>query len=69
MVGIGALAGGAFFFFHHRKQKSPGFSRSQLPEMSDARYDGGYITNRRPSEDSIDYPDFSREVLQVSLPT
>ncbi|KAJ6171213.1 hypothetical protein N7470_000280 [Penicillium chermesinum] len=68
VVGLCALAGAAFFFYRSRKQKSGAYQRSHMPEMTDARFDGAYITNRRPSEDSIDYPDFSSQVLQVTNP-
>lgn len=77
VVGAAALAGGAFFFYRSKKQKSdPGFRGmpegynrdSQPPSMSDSRFDGGYMAQRRQSNGSIDDDhDFSRRILQVCL--
>jgi len=78
VVGVAALAGGAFFFYRSKKQKSdPGFRGtaggynrdSQPPSMSDSRFDGGYMAQRRQSNGSIDDDhDFSRRILQVTNP-
>lgn len=77
VVGVAALAGGAWFFYRSKKQKAAGFrgttggySRdSQPPSMSDSRFDGGYMAQRRQSNGSIDDDhDFSRRILQVTNP-
>lgn len=75
VVGFAALAGGIFFFYRSRKQKAAaryggavGYGRdSQPPSMSDSRFDGDYMAQRRQSNGSIDDDhDFSRRILQVS---
>lgn len=76
VVGVAALAGAAWFFYRSKKQKAEGFrgttggySRdSQPPSMSDSRFDGGYMAQRRQSNGSIDDDhDFSRRILQVRV--
>ncbi|KAJ5570515.1 uncharacterized protein N7459_009945 [Penicillium hispanicum] len=77
VVGVAALAGAAFFFYRSRKQKTQGFGGaaggygrdSQPPSMSDSRFDGEYMAQRRQSNGSIDDDhDFSRRILQVTNP-
>ncbi|KAJ5082829.1 hypothetical protein N7532_011872 [Penicillium argentinense] len=75
VVGVAALAGGAFFFYRSRKQKAEGgagatgFSRNSHQQMSDSRFDGSYMAQRRQSNGSIDDDhDFSRRILQVTNP-
>ncbi|KAJ5679671.1 hypothetical protein N7462_007915 [Penicillium macrosclerotiorum] len=78
VVGVAALAGGAWFFYRSKKQKAEsgfrgtagGYGRdSQPPSMSDSRFDGDYMAQRRQSNGSIDDDhDFSRRILQVTNP-
>ncbi|KAJ5391346.1 hypothetical protein N7509_006836 [Penicillium cosmopolitanum] len=74
VVGVAALAGGGFFFYRSRKQKAEGgagagFSGSTHQQMSDSRFDGSYMAERRQSNGSIDDDhDFSRRILQVTNP-
>ncbi|KAJ6083943.1 hypothetical protein N7486_010743 [Penicillium sp. IBT 16267x] len=72
VVGVAALVGAAFFFYRSRKQKAQGYlggRDSGLPPMSDSRYDGQYMAQRRQSNGSIDDDqDFSRRILQVTNP-
>ncbi|KAJ6017573.1 hypothetical protein N7451_000952 [Penicillium sp. IBT 35674x] len=72
VVGVAALAGAAFFFYRSRKQKTQGYRGgrdSGLPSMSDSRFDGQYMAQRRQSNGSIDDDqDFSRRILQVTNP-
>lgn len=74
VVGVAALAGGGFFFYRSRKQKAEGgagtsFSRDTHQQMSDSRFDGSYMAQRRQSNGSIDDDhDFSRRILQVTNP-
>jgi cell wall integrity and stress response component len=76
VVGVAALAGAAWFFYRSKKQKAEGFRGtaggydrdSQPPSMSDSRFDGGYMAQRRQSNGSIDDDhDFSRRILQVRI--
>jgi cell wall integrity and stress response component len=76
VVGLAALAGAVWFFYHSKKQKAEGFRgtaggyerESQPPSMSDSRFDGGYMAQRRQSNGSIDDDhDFSRRILQVRV--
>ncbi|KAJ5706948.1 hypothetical protein N7488_006749 [Penicillium malachiteum] len=76
VVGLAALCGAIFFFHRSRKQKSSGFGggargygrNSQMP-MTDSRFDGQYMAQRRQSNGSIDDDhDFSRRILQVTNP-
>jgi len=76
VVGVAALAGAVWFFYRSKKQKAQGFRGtsggydrdSQPPSMSDSRFDGGYMAQRRQSNGSIDDDhDFSRRILQVRL--
>lgn len=74
VVGVAALAGGGFFFYRSRKQKAEGgagvsFSGNTHQQMSDSRFDGSYMAERRQSNGSIDDDhDFSRRILQVTNP-
>ncbi|KAJ6126763.1 hypothetical protein N7523_002375 [Penicillium sp. IBT 18751x] len=77
VVGLAALAGAVWFFYHSKKQKAEGFRgtaggyvrESQPPSMTDSRFDGGYMAQRRQSNGSIDDDhDFSRRILQVTNP-
>ncbi|OQD74571.1 hypothetical protein PENDEC_c010G06974 [Penicillium decumbens] len=77
VVGVAALAGAVWFFYRSKKQKAQGFRGtsggyhrdSQPPSMSDSRFDGGYMAQRRQSNGSIDDDhDFSRRILQVTNP-
>ncbi|KAJ5168070.1 uncharacterized protein N7482_003664 [Penicillium canariense] len=78
VVGVAALAGAAFFFYRSKKQNAEtgargtagGYGRdSQPPSMSDSRFDGNYMAQRRQSNGSIDDDhDFSRRILQVTNP-
>lgn len=74
VVGLAALAGAVWFFYRSKKQKAEGFRgtaggyerESQPPSMTDSRFDGGYMAQRRQSNGSIDDDhDFSRRILQV----
>jgi cell wall integrity and stress response component len=76
VVGVAALAGAAWFFYRSKKQKAEGFRGtaggydrdSQPPSMTDSRFDGGYMAQRRQSNGSIDDDhDFSRRILQVRI--
>ncbi|KAJ5631224.1 uncharacterized protein N7484_011324 [Penicillium longicatenatum] len=72
VVGVAAMAGAAFFLYRSRKQKAQGYRGgrdSGLPSMSDSRFDGQYMAQRRQSNGSIDDDqDFSRRILQVTNP-
>lgn len=82
VVALGAIAGGAFFFFRRQKRKEVeeeyrrnaainSFVHPNKPisssSMSDSRWDGDYMAQRRQSNGSIaDDEDFSRRILKVS---
>ncbi|KAJ5777933.1 hypothetical protein N7520_001179 [Penicillium odoratum] len=71
VVGIAAIAGAAFFVYRSRRQKAQGYrgGRDSRPSMSDSRFDGQYMAQRRQSNGSIDDDqDFSRRILQVTNP-
>lgn len=73
VVGLAALAGAIFFFYRSRKQKAQGYrgrARGSVgPSMSDSRFDGQFMAQRRQSNGSIDDDhDFSRRILQVRVP-
>lgn len=76
VVGFAALIGAAFFFYRHKKNKrraefshGVGDYDSRAPPMSDSRFDGPSMAQRRQSNGSIDENhDFSRRILQVSNP-
>lgn len=75
VVGFAALCGAVFFWWRSKKNKTNaaaggtgGYGRdSGPPSMSDSRFDGDYMAQRRQSNGSIDDDhDFSRRILQVS---
>ncbi|KAJ5505568.1 hypothetical protein LT330_001768 [Penicillium expansum] len=77
VVGLAALCGAIFFWWRSKNNKtsaaagaSGGFGRdSGPPSMSDSRFDGDYMAQRRQSNGSIDDDhDFSRRILQVTNP-
>ncbi|KAJ5086832.1 hypothetical protein NUU61_008139 [Penicillium alfredii] len=74
VVGFAALVGAGIFFYRSKKQKAQsqigGYgNESGMPSMSDSRFDGNYMAQRRQSNGSIDDDhDFSRRVLQVTNP-
>ncbi|KAJ5770036.1 uncharacterized protein N7511_002087 [Penicillium nucicola] len=79
VVGFAALCGAAFFFWRSKQNKTNpafgggaagGYGRdSNPPSMSDSRFDGDYMAQRRQSNGSIDDDhDFSRRILQVTNP-
>ncbi|KAJ5606388.1 hypothetical protein N7510_009169 [Penicillium lagena] len=76
VVGLAALIGAAFFFYRHKKSKQEeefgygaGDYDSRAPPMTDSRFDGTSMAQRRQSNGSIDENhDFSRRILQVSNP-
>ncbi|KAJ6099547.1 hypothetical protein N7467_001082 [Penicillium canescens] len=79
VVGFAALCGAAFFFWRSKKNKTNtafgggttgGYGRdSNPPSMTDSRFDGDYMAQRRQSNGSIDDDhDFSRRILQVTNP-
>ncbi|KAJ5935497.1 hypothetical protein N7466_005044 [Penicillium verhagenii] len=72
VVGLAAIVGAAFFFYRARKQKAQGYrgGRDSGPSsMTDSRFDGQYMAQRRQSNGSIDDDhDFSRRILQVTNP-
>ncbi|OQE13446.1 hypothetical protein PENFLA_c048G01390 [Penicillium flavigenum] len=77
VVGFAALCGAAFFWWRSKKNKAGaaggatgGYGRtSGPPSMSDSRFDGDYMAQRRQSNGSIDDDhDFSRRILQVTNP-
>ncbi|CAG7919778.1 unnamed protein product [Penicillium olsonii] len=78
VVGFAALCGAGFFWWRSKNNKSNaamggptgGYGRdSGPPSMSDSRFDGDYMAQRRQSNGSIDDDhDFSRRILQVTNP-
>ncbi|KAJ5206163.1 Carbohydrate-binding WSC subgroup [Penicillium cf. griseofulvum] len=77
VVGFAALCGAIFFWWRSKKNKAGvaggatgGYGRdSGPPSMSDSRFDGDYMAQRRQSNGSIDDDhDFSRRILQVTNP-
>ncbi|CAI7583764.1 unnamed protein product [Penicillium palitans] len=77
VVGFAALCGAVFFWWRSKKNKTNaaaggtgGYGRdSGPPSMSDSRFDGDYMAQRRQSNGSIDDDhDFSRRILQVTNP-
>ncbi|KAJ5823440.1 Carbohydrate-binding WSC subgroup [Penicillium robsamsonii] len=77
VVGFAALCGAGFFWWRSKKNKAGvaggatgGYGRdSGPPSMSDSRFDGDYMAQRRQSNGSIDDDhDFSRRILQVTNP-
>ncbi|CAG8029212.1 unnamed protein product [Penicillium salamii] len=78
VVGFAALCGAGFFWWRSKNNKSNaamggptgGYGRdSNPPSMSDSRFDGDYMAQRRQSNGSIDDDhDFSRRILQVTNP-
>ncbi|KAL1962995.1 hypothetical protein VTN77DRAFT_8841 [Rasamsonia byssochlamydoides] len=84
VIVLGAIAGGAFFFFRHKKRKEVeeeyrrnarinSFVNPNKPistsSMTDSRWDGDYMAQRRQSNGSIaDDEDFSRRILKVTNP-
>ncbi|KXG53058.1 Carbohydrate-binding WSC, subgroup [Penicillium griseofulvum] len=77
VVGFAALCGAVFFWWRSKKNKAGaaggatgGYGRdSGPPSMSDSRFDGDYMAQRRQSNGSIDDDhDFSRRILQVTNP-
>ncbi|KAJ5544762.1 Carbohydrate-binding WSC subgroup [Penicillium sp. DV-2018c] len=77
VVGFAALCGAGFFYWRSKKNKSNvaagpigGYGRdSSPPSMTDSRFDGDYMAQRRQSNGSIDDDhDFSRRILQVTNP-
>ncbi|CAG8906319.1 unnamed protein product [Penicillium egyptiacum] len=75
VVGFAALCGAVFFWWRSKKNKAGaaggatgGYGRnSGPPSMSDSRFDGDYMAQRRQSNGSIDDDhDFSRRILQVN---
>jgi hypothetical protein len=79
VVGFAALCGAGFFFWRSKQNKTNaafgggttgGYGRdSNPPSMSDSRFDGDYMAQRRQSNGSIDDDhDFSRRILQVNIP-
>lgn len=86
VVGFASLLGGAFFFYRYKKRKSiedeyrrnadinnfvaGGGKPMSSSSMSDSRFDGDFMAQRRQSNGSIaDDQDFSRRILKVRLPT
>ncbi|KAJ5138505.1 Carbohydrate-binding WSC subgroup [Penicillium bovifimosum] len=76
VVGFAALCGAGFFYWRSKKNKSNaasgpigGYGRdSSPPSMTDSRFDGDYMAQRRQSNGSIDDDhDFSRRILQVNM--
>jgi cell wall integrity and stress response component len=76
VVGFAALCGAGFFYWRSKKNKTNaatgpvgGYGRdSSPPSMSDSRFDGDYMAQRRQSNGSIDDDhDFSRRILQVNM--
>lgn len=76
VCGAAAIAGGAFFYYRSKKQKEEngfhgatgGYGHDSQPPMSDSRFDGNFMAQRRQSNGSIDDDhDFSRRILQVSV--
>ncbi|CDM36977.1 Carbohydrate-binding WSC [Penicillium roqueforti FM164] len=74
VVGFAALCGAVFFWWRSKKNRvgavggvPGGYGRdSGPPSMSDSRFDGDYMAQRRQSNGSIDDDhDFSRRILQV----
>ncbi|KAJ6149222.1 hypothetical protein N7471_000421 [Penicillium samsonianum] len=77
VVGFASLCGAGFFWWRSKKNKAGaaggatgGYGRdSGPPSMSDSRFDGDYMAQRRQSNGSIDDDhDFSRRILQVTNP-
>jgi cell wall integrity and stress response component len=78
VVGFAALCGAAFFWWRSKNNKANAgmggaagsYGRdSHPPSMSDSRFDGDYMAQRRQSNGSIDDDhDFSRRILQVTNP-
>jgi cell wall integrity and stress response component len=77
VVGFAALCGAVFFWWRSKNNKANAATRgpagyghdSSPPSMSDSRFDGDYMAQRRQSNGSIDDDhDFSRRILQVTNP-
>ncbi|KAJ5779603.1 Carbohydrate-binding WSC subgroup [Penicillium paradoxum] len=77
VVGFAALCGAIFFWWRSKRNKTNpgsapvgGYGRdSGPPSMSDSRFDGDFMAQRRQSNGSIDDDhDFSRRILQVANP-
>lgn len=78
VVGLAALCGAGFFWWRSKNNKANaamgappgGYGRdSNQPSMSNSRFDGNYMAQRRQSNGSIDDDhDFSRRILQVNFP-
>ncbi|KAL1866656.1 Protein SLG1 [Paecilomyces lecythidis] len=85
VVGFASLLGGAFFFYRYKKRKSiedeyrrnadintfvaGGGKPMSSSSMSDSRFDGDFMAQRRQSNGSIaDDQDFSRRILKVTNP-
>lgn len=80
VVGFCSLVGAGFFLWRFRKRTNvqPQYSNNVANEhfakpmsqdsMSDSRFDGGFMAQRRQSNGSIDDDqDFSRRILQVRV--
>lgn len=76
VCGAAAIAGGGFFYYRSKKQKEEsgfhgatgGYYHDSGPPMSDSRFDGNFMAQRRQSNGSIDDDhDFSRRILQVRV--
>lgn len=84
VVGLASLMGGAFFFYRYKKRKAieneyrrnadinnfvaGGGKPMSSSSMSDSRFDGDFMAQRRQSNGSIaDDQDFSRRILKVGL--
>ncbi|KGO64155.1 Carbohydrate-binding WSC, subgroup [Penicillium italicum] len=74
VVGFAALCGAIWFWWRSKNHKTSAAARatggygrdSGPPSMSDSRFDGDYMAQRRQSNGSIDDDhDFSRRILQV----
>ncbi|KAJ9256788.1 hypothetical protein DTO207G8_2391 [Paecilomyces variotii] len=85
VVGLASLMGGAFFFYRYKKRKAieneyrrnadinnfvaGGGKPMSSSSMSDSRFDGDFMAQRRQSNGSIaDDQDFSRRILKVTNP-
>jgi cell wall integrity and stress response component len=83
VVGFASLVGGAIFFYRYKRRKSieeeyrrnaeiNNFVTKDKPmsssSMSDSRFDGDFMAQRRQSNGSIaDDQDFSRRILKVGF--
>ncbi|KAL4997254.1 hypothetical protein BDV10DRAFT_186442 [Aspergillus recurvatus] len=81
VVGLAALIGAGFFLWRFKKRHPADQRMREMSNveqfgkpmsqdsMSESRFDGDFMTQRRPSNGSIDDDrDFSRRVLQVTNP-